>query len=168
MIEKPRYSHATKVAQKILKDAKINMPPVDLKKILANLNINLLSYSFPNKVSAILLKEKNMLVVGVNSNQHQHRQRFSIAHEIGHYVLGHYKDIFVDFSEISEGRFDAFDIGHNKIQEQEANYFASELLMPSEMIKRDFEKIGNINEIINLYNVSKDALWVKLIKLKIV
>lgn len=168
MIEKPRYSHASKIAQKVLKESQIEAPPVDVNKILANLGINLLPYAFPEKVSAVLLKENNMLVVGVNNTHHPNRQRFSIAHEIGHYLLGHYKDVFVDMSEISEGRFDAFDTEHNKVQEQEANYFAGELLMPSVMLKKDFIKLRNVEEIAKLYKVSKDSLWIKMLKLKLV
>jgi len=168
MIEKPRYSHAAKIAQKTIDETKISAPPVDVNKILTHIGINLLPYPFPEKVSAILLKENNMLVVGVNNSHHPNRQRFSIAHEIGHYLLGHYKDVFVDMSEISEGRFDAFDTDHNKVQEQEANYFAGELLMPSAMLKKDFAKLRNVEEIAKLYKVSKDALWIKLLKLKLV
>lgn len=168
MIDKPRYSHATKIAQRTLKEIKVDNPPVDVHKVLQHLGINLLPYAFPDKISAILLKENNMFVVGVNENHHPNRQRFSIAHEIGHYLLGHYKDVFVDSAEITEGRFDIRDTVQNKIQEQEANYFAGELLIPSEMIKRDFVKIHNVEEIAKLYKVSKEALWVRLLKLKLV
>ena len=168
MIEKPRYSHATKIAQKVLKESQVSVLPIDLNKILMHLGINLLPHSFPEKVSAILLKENNMFVVGVNSSHHPHRQRFSIAHEIGHYMLGHYRDNFVDNEDISEGRYDPFDTEHNKVQEQEANYFAGELLMPSDMLKRDFDKLRNVEEIAKLYNVSKEALWIRLLKLKLV
>ncbi|RJP28010.1 MAG: ImmA/IrrE family metallo-endopeptidase [Candidatus Omnitrophota bacterium] len=168
MIEKPRYSHASKIAQKALKEAQVNAPPVDVNKILNGLRINFLPYSFPDKVSAILLKDNNMLVIGVNKNHPPNRQRFSIAHEIGHYLLGHYKEIFVDTAEISEGRFEAADEEHNKVQEQEANYFAGELLMPSDMLKKDFLKLKNVEEIAKLYQVSKEALWIRLLKLKLV
>ena len=168
MIDKPRYSHATKVAQKILKEIQINNPPVDINNILQHLGINLLPYAFPEKVSAILLKENNMFVVGVNDKHHPNRQRFSIAHEIGHYLLGHYRDVFVDTTEIAEGRFDILDTIQNKVQEQEANYFAGELLIPTDMIKKDFVRIHNVEEIAKLYKVSKEALWVRLLKLKLV
>lgn len=168
MIEKPRYSYAAKIAQKIVNEIKASTPPIDLNKILLHIGINLLPYSFPEKISAILLKENNMLVIGVNKTHHINRQRFSIAHEIGHYLLGHYKDIFVDMSEISEGRFDVSDTDHNKVQELEANFFAGELLMPATMLKKDFAKLRNVEEIAKQYEVSKNALWIKLIKLKLV
>ena len=168
MIDKPRYSHATKAAQKLLKDTGQTKPPIDVKKILEALGINLMPYPFPEKVSAVLLKEGHMLVVGVNSQHHPNRQRFSIAHEIGHYSLGHYKDVYVDMQSISESRFDLGEKNHDKIQEQEANYFASEILIPSLLIEKDFKVIRDAEQLARLYQVSKDALWIKLIKLKLV
>lgn len=168
MIDKPRYSHATKVAQKLLKETEQTKPPIDVKKILERLGINLMPYPFPEKVSAVLLKEGQMLVVGVNNQHHPNRQRFSIAHEIGHYCLGHYKDIYVDTQSISEGRFDLGDENHDKTQEQEANHFASEILIPSSLIEKDFKAIRDAEQLAKLYQVSKDALWIKLMKLKLV
>jgi Zn-dependent peptidase ImmA (M78 family) len=167
MIEKPRYSHAGKLATKLLLDVKLNAPPIDLDKILKFLNINLLEYEFPPNISAILLKDENMLVVGVNKSHHPNRQRFSIAHEIGHYQLGHYNDVFIDTAEISSGRFD-YDNDSNKVQEQEANHFASELLLPSPMLKKDFEKLKDVAAVAKIYGVSKDALWIKLIRSKLI
>ena len=168
MIEKPRYSHANRVAQKLLIDAEQANPPIDINVILQSLGINLLPYDFPEKVSAVLLKDHNMLVVGVNKTHHPNRQRFSIAHEIGHYSLGHYRDIFIDMEAISQGRFDICDEQHNKVQEQEANHFAGELLIPSSMLKKDFSDMGNVDQIARAYRVSKEALWIKLLKLKLV
>jgi len=168
MIENPRYSHAARVAQKLLADIDAKNPPININQILTNLGIKLLPYHFPEKISAVLLKEGHMIVVGVNESHHPNRQRFSIAHEIGHYMLGHYRDIYVDDAAISEGQFDVSENEHSKVQEQEANHFASELLMPSAMLKQDFQKISNIDEIAKLYKVSKDALWIKLLKLKLV
>jgi len=168
MIEKPRYSHASRSAQKLLADIKADKLPINLEQILTNLGINLLPYSFPDNISAVLLKEGHMIVVGVNENHHPNRRRFSIAHEIGHYTLGHYKDIFVDSAAIAEGKFDVHDNSHKKVQEQEANHFASELLIPSAMLKKDFSEIRDADKLAKLYKVSKDALWIKLVRLKLV
>jgi len=167
MFEKPRYSHASKEATKLLAQVNLNSPPIELKTILEHLNINLLEYDFPKNISAILLKDEDMLVVGVNKNDPPNRQRFSIAHEIGHYILRHYNDVFIDTSEIATGRFDYSD-NSNKAQEQEANHFASELLLPSSLIQKDFKRFKNVDELARIYKVSKEALWIKLLKLKLV
>ena len=62
--------------------------------------------------------------VTVNSEmRYEPRKRFSIAHELGHFVLGHNK-LHCD----NAGTLDCYRSGH---QEAEANEFASELLMPA-------------------------------------
>lgn len=52
------------------------------------------------------------------------RKRFSIAHEIGHYLLGHMNHFHYD----NDGTLNIYRKGS---QEAEANEFASELLMPT-------------------------------------
>lgn len=163
---KPRYTFATKVAQTLLTETNISQAPIPLEKILKYLEINLMEYDFPKKVSAVLLKEGGLLVAGVNKNHHPNRRRFSIAHEIGHYKLGHHIDLIMDTEEISEGRFDT--THENVLLEQEANHFASELLMPNDLLKTDFSQTKDAKQIALKYQVSEQALWIKLMKLKLV
>jgi Zn-dependent peptidase ImmA (M78 family) len=54
------------------------------------------------------------------------RVRFSIAHELGHYLLGH--------GILTEGTTDAAEL-HTRTQEREADVFASEFLMPEELVR---------------------------------
>lgn len=62
--------------------------------------------------------------ITVNSDtRYEPRKRFSIAHEVGHYMLDHNK-MHVD----NPGTLDCYRQGN---QEAEANEFASELLMPT-------------------------------------
>src|SRR3989338_9999972 len=123
MALKPRYALANKLANKLLHDSKISCPPVDPRILLKHLKIELISHDFPKNVSAVLMKVDGITVVGINKNHPPNRRNFSIAHEIGHYLLGHNIDMIIDPSEVSEGRFDTEHA--NKIQEQEANVFAS-------------------------------------------
>ena len=166
MALKPRYSFASKLAQKLLTDSKTKYPPVELDSILEHLGIKKLPYKFPKHVSAVLMKMNAVTVIGVNQEHPPARQRFSIAHEIGHFMLGHHTETIVDSEEISEGRFDI--TGENKLQEQEANCFASELLMPIESLKQEFAKLKNAKTLSELYNVSEQALWIRLMHLKLV
>jgi Zn-dependent peptidase ImmA (M78 family) len=70
------------------------------------------------------------------------RQRFTIAHELGHYQLHLHSanEIFVDKDFIvkyrSEKKYSETEIR----QEREANQFAAELLMPREFIKAEIIK----------------------------
>ncbi len=167
MALKPRYTLANKIAQKLLKDSKVDFPPVPVKELLNYLNINYLPYDFPEKkVSAVLMKDNDLIVVGVNKNHPTNRQRFSIAHEIGHYMLGHHVDSILDPAEVADGMFDT--TCENAFQEQEANHFASELLMPSLAIKDDFKSTKDAKSLAKKYDISEQAMWIRLLKLKLI
>src|SRR6218665_818238 len=75
--------------------------PVDLEKIAHYLNINILYDELDDDVSGFLLVdgEKGATAV-INNSHHQNRQRFTLAHEIGHFCLhvgvANEETIFVD------------------------------------------------------------------------
>lgn len=84
-------------------------------------------------------------VIGVNDDHYRTRQRFTLAHEIGHLVLHSFDDLHYDRKGYGTGygrirkRDGESALGENR-DEIEANYFAAELLMPEELI---YEKIEN-------------------------
>ncbi|WP_052399126.1 ImmA/IrrE family metallo-endopeptidase [Candidatus Francisella endociliophora] len=83
-----------------------------------------------NTVSgAILYDDKTILI---DSRQNPNRQRFTLAHEIGHLVLNHRGDenYSIDY------RID----GQSARKEVEANIFASELLAPKNEVLKWAEK----------------------------
>ena len=67
----------------------------------------------------------NQNLILISSDRPEGRKRFTCAHEIAHHVLGHGTVI----DEVLEN-------GSNKKEEQEADFFASMLLMPSSAIKK--------------------------------
>ena len=95
----------------------------------------------------------------VNNNHHTHRRRFTIAHEIGHFVL--HGDLIGDgIAEDYLLRADGFP---NRI-ETEANKFAASLLMPRHlMIDYQIQGILSIPELAKIFNVSKDAMSIRLL-----
>ena len=86
----------------------------------------------------------------LNSNMGHCRKRFTLAHEIGHILLGHMPAQLANGS-IIEARYGW--------QEAEANCFASELLMPLPAL----EKFGvmSIAGICEVFDVSPDAARIK-------
>ncbi len=67
----------------------------------------------------------------INVTENESRQRFTMAHEIGHFVLGHQGENGVNY------RSDLI----NGIEERQANDFAAKLLMPKELIIRTLKKV---------------------------
>lgn len=80
------------------------------------------------------------------------RQRFTVAHELGHYALGHGdspRDTAVHFSAR------ALDY-----RERLANQFAAELLMPEEAVQQIVAsgRYSSLDELARLFHVSKVAM----------
>lgn len=83
-------------------------------------------------------------VIYINRRHCRARQRFSLAHEIGHLALEHKPE----------------QIGRWEI-EREANIFAGEMLMPVLSVKLLAHKL-HIVELANLFNVSVAAAQIRL------
>ena len=161
MIPKTRNSNRNNVAS-ILKMANVASAPVDVKKIAELLGFQVIPFSFPDKRRGVTHIEDDVMAIGVNSRHSAVMQRYTIAHELGHYLCGHqmYEKTFVD----DETKY----YDHHFQQEKEADAFAAELLMPKEFLERDLAKYGlDIPKLKELYQVSKQALWIRLTSLRL-
>ena len=112
---------------------------IDLDKILKALNIRV-KEGFYNDHSGQI--DSDNRIIYLNSMELDARQRFTIAHEIGHYALNH--------DGISNRLKNPEDIATVDIaKERSANQFAAELLMPKKLIARcitKFQKDYNLTE----------------------
>lgn len=164
-------------ATSLLKDFNLLKAPVDVKKVIKNLNVSLEPEKLGSEVSGLLVIENNKAVIGYNSDEPTVRQRFTLAHEIGHYVIhcnsSSRDKIFVDkimyrknFSSTSEKR-----------QELQANVFAASLLMPKQLVKEEFANLLNaadhiteediVYEMSTTFKVSEIAMTYRLINLNL-
>lgn len=82
------------------------------------------------------------------------RDRFTIAHELGHYFL-HYRQPGLDGPE-------KFERGERNPLETQANYFAAALLMPSSRFRRTFRRLSpDMWAIADVFGVSPRAVEVR-------
>ena len=91
----------------------------------------------------------------VNDSYSGTRNLFTIAHEIGHYIINLKKD-----KSFSKNRFDdKREYTEEELEEEkEANNFAAELLMPKEKFKQIFiQNKGDLIKISNYFGVSRVA-----------
>jgi Zn-dependent peptidase ImmA (M78 family) len=79
------------------------------------------------------------------------RQRFTIAHEIGHLLLHEHDQVHVDRGFRVRLRSDISSQGTDR-DEMEANRFAAELLMPLKMLQADVQSL-------EFDLTDDDALW---------
>jgi len=99
--------------------------------------------------------------IGVSSTEAPVRQRFTTAHEIGHYVLNHGSNFRDAPSSFSSGISDP--------KEREANQFAAALLMPAEAVRQVIAsgRFRLVEEIANLFGVSKVAMSYRISNLNL-
>ncbi len=157
----PRKKFVKTLAEKVIKNAGIIEVPISLQRIIEHLqtirDLSVYRINIGEKVSGILVNCKTVdaeySAIGFNENHPWCRRRFTIAHEIGHLLMGHACTNNQD------------DGSHN---EREANLFAGELLVPTKFIKKDFPKMNNLQELSKLYRVSTQVLTIKLMDTRLV
>jgi Zn-dependent peptidase ImmA (M78 family)/transcriptional regulator with XRE-family HTH domain len=148
-------------AARILGDAGINEPPVDPKQVATQIGVTVIPWDFPDAISGIFSSDEGALCIGVNKWHHAVRQRFTVAHEIGHLIYGEGDDLFVDHSSVEWAAWAV----NNKQQrlERKANQFAAHLLMPQSWLRRDFHRYGeDVGRLAQIYGVSEQAMWIQL------
>ncbi|MDQ3819254.1 MAG: ImmA/IrrE family metallo-endopeptidase, partial [Acidobacteriota bacterium] len=153
--------------------------PVAINKIAKNLRIQVIKQNAENDLSGFLLRDfdKKTALIGVNASHSLNRQRFTIAHEIGHFCLHNYEGVHFDGKNTGlqvHLRNDKSSEGTN-IEEREANLFAAELLMPKMLLEKDLatvkeiylldEEDQSIKNLANKYQVSVRALTYRLANL---
>jgi Zn-dependent peptidase ImmA (M78 family) len=150
----------------LLRDNGVVRSPVPVEKIAHNLGIEVKFEAAEDDLSGALIREpKGRVVIGVNSAHHPNRQRFTIAHEIGHFILHRGMKLHVD----EDFRVNLRD-GSVNDEEVDANAFAAELLMPTEFVSRDTQKLGLIDQqglerLARRYQVSSRAMEIRLTNL---
>lgn len=136
-------NHIEEKAESLLRDYGFYSVGYDINKLVKLLNIDLIKKDFDNDISGLLAIQNNKTVISVNSQEDPKRQRFTIAHELGHFTL-HSKEqpFFVDKTQKVMYRNNASTTGEIQ-KEREANAFAAALLMPRELVS---ERIQNCND----------------------
>lgn len=121
-----------------------------------------------NEVSGVLVLQESKPMIFVNSEQHSNRQRFTIAHELGHYLLHKQEQVHVDNDFTVVYRDSKSSTGED-LHEIEANQFAAELLMPEKCVEQYLaeNKIKvitetTIAEMADFFGVSLQAMSIRL------
>ncbi len=132
-------SNIEKQAAKILKKTGIDAAPVPVHLVAQRLGLLVESAPLGDEVSGLLVVDGDMGVIGYNATHPSVRQRFTIAHEVGHYIL-HRADttLFIDERYFSAFRDQRSSSGADP-KEREANAFAASLLMPTHLVRREIE-----------------------------
>jgi Zn-dependent peptidase ImmA (M78 family) len=143
--------------------------PINIEDIAKMRGLKIMSYPLGDDVSGLLAIQDGIGTIGYNQNEPKVRRRFTIAHELGHYELHKEKsELFVDKQFIYRSQ-NSRNTEVNITMEQEANYFASAILMPTDQLRRAIESMNmdlaseeSIKELAKLFEVSTTAMSLRI------
>ncbi len=134
--------------------------PVKVGAIATDLGVTVAISDLPLSISGTLSREgatKDQWKIRVNRHEHRHRQRFTIAHEIAHFVL--HRDAISD--KVVDDTF--YRSGLSERREFEANAMAAEILMPWPLIHELMSSHGtDVGQLARLLEVSEAAMHIRL------
>lgn len=151
----------------------IDTAPVRLTPIVDKLGLQVYLVEMKDGVSGKLLANKHLpkslnggkcgWTIFANANEPARRVRFTVAHEIGHFLL--HKDIATQYGRIvDDSLYRSEQISDFK--ESEANRFAADLLMPWDEINRYIESTSSesidVEQMADYFDVSKIAMAIRL------
>jgi len=160
-------SPVAKSVATVLEDARnagLQLLPFDVEGLLDLYGI-LVSYENMDDLSGYVEKRGSTWVLGVNLYHSRRRKRFTMAHELGHICL---------HAQVLEGqkRREEQIFFRSKLTndiEKEANMFASNLLIPKDLL---FAQINDgkkrLSELSDIFDVSLDAMRYKAYKLGLI
>jgi Zn-dependent peptidase ImmA (M78 family) len=129
--------------------------PIDVEMIAALVGIEIKKNNFGTTMSGFALQKNGARYIGVNKGEVIERQRFTIAHELGHLMLHHHDHLNYDPGKSVMLLRDKHSSEGTDLKEIEANKFAAELLMPEDFIREDLAIQGGIDLINDDQKTSK-------------
>lgn len=161
-------SYIEERAESLLTKFELFRVPIDVFRCADLLGIDVKPAEMEPDMSGVFIKKENVPYIRYNSKDSPARQRFTIAHEIGHFLL-HAKSnsLFVDKTEKVMYRNAQSSTGE-LLKEREANAFAAALLMPRKLVQQtasDLSKYELENFVYSLsvrFQVSDYAMGIRL------
>lgn len=132
--------------------------PIDVDKLAIKMGLRVQD-EVDSAVSGTFDGDKTITINRQNSRVHQ---RFTLAHEIGHYALGHRGRLYRDLKEAQDLSVEA------KQKEVLANRFAAALLMPDFVVEWLIKSQGvnTVGKLADSFGVSAHAMSIRLKHLK--
>lgn len=128
-------AHARERARRLLSDHRVTRPPVPVHAIARKEGLRVRESGSLKKLRARLVGT----VIEVNAGDPKVAQRFSVAHELGHHLLGSAH-------------------GDGEAAEREADAFAGELLVPGYMLESVLRRETEAVRLARQFNVSRTTL----------
>lgn len=170
-------------ATEVLHQAGAYDVPVDLAKVAQHLDVSVHYDPLEDKVSGVLVIKGGERHALINGTHHSNRQRFSLGHEFGHLVLHDAEGdrLFIDTNmrvyqrvgASTDSAYSQADSSTKPHEEREANQFASSLLMPDDLVRRESQNLDLSDEydvayLARRFGVSDQAMSIRLQQLGLI
>lgn len=164
-------------ATNLLESYNLMSAPIKINKLIKKIGVSLTEVNLGDGISGVLVVENGKARIGYNGDC-KTRNRFTIAHELGHYFLhtNNENELFVDNVKVMYRKQAASRI--EKMQEIQANSFAAALLMPQMLLKKKIHELKDdlflftdeeiIDSLSKTFKVSSTAMTYRLINLKLI
>ena len=167
----PELESARKSARATLREFGISTAPIPIERIIKARRIILQYAPLEEDLSGMAYIKDGVRIIGLNALHHPNRQRFSAAHELAHHEL--HPDEIRKAVHVDKGIQVLFrdDVSSQGVEplEMEANAFAAELLMPSDLLVKsldgagvDIEDESRIEALARRFRVSPAAMRFRL------
>lgn len=155
------FCEAENKAKEVISKNFITAPPILAEKLAKNYGLTVKYAIFKEEYSNIsgfivpLSTDNKVCQIIVNAAEHPNRQNFTIAHELGHFLLQH---VGKPDYEVLYRR--PIGDSNTKELEQAANCFAANLLVPKQMLEEYIKKYPLITneQLASIFGVSTEVI----------
>lgn len=138
--------------------------PVDLEGMARDLGVNVVTTSLPDTIAGKLERDRSAPAgfrAVINARDSHRRRRFTLAHEIAHYILHRdlIEDSLVDSALYRSSLSDEF--------ERQADRYAATLILPATAVKEAYRKDKALVRLAQMFDVSDAALRIRLRELNL-
>lgn len=166
-----RYSKIERLVEELLLQNEVSGPAIPVERIAKACGADIQVENFNNEISGLLLRTASQTTIAVEAKQAPTRQRFTIAHELGHLLLHKGEEVRIDRNFRLNFRSPESSTAED-VEEIEANAFAASLLMPAKMLESELSKLmidaddeDQIKVLAERYKVSTQAMTIRLMNL---
>lgn len=142
----------------------VSSDPVDVFGLASEMGIDVAERSLPDNTSGSLKKTDHGYTITINQSHSENRKRFTVAHEIAHFIL---HDNLIGGGIYDNMAYRSDDGRSNpnikQYHETEANKFAASILMPTKLIQElQSQGVGSSRELAGRLGVSEQAMRIRM------
>ena len=159
-------------ARNLIDEHQLTALPIDPEKVAASLGAVVIRQPGPVELSGMLLRRDGQDVIGIRAGLEPPRQRFTLAHLVGHLHLHARRDLILD----TAARYSHPNLASMPTdrEEAEANRFAAALLVPEGTVRRMAVEADarTADQLVDLltprFEVTRTAMAARLLNLGII